>query len=47
MTHAFEQKDAAANVRVNPKGKEHWVKIVATDGTRSSQAVIRFAVSAP
>ena len=47
VTQAFEQKEATADVNVNPKGKEHWVKIIATDGTRSSQAVIRFAVSAP
>jgi hypothetical protein len=39
-TQAFELEADAFDVTINPKGKDHRVKVIATDGTRSSEAVI-------
>lgn len=47
LDQAFEQKDTAFDVRLDPKGKDPWIKIVATDGTRSAEAIIRISVKSP
>jgi hypothetical protein len=47
LDQAFEQKDTALDVRLDPKGKDHWIKIVATDGTRSAEAIVRVSVKSP
>jgi hypothetical protein len=39
-TQAFELETDAFDVTIDPKAKDHRVKVVATDGTRSSEAVI-------
>jgi hypothetical protein len=39
-TQAFELESATFDVTINPKAKDHRVKVVVTDGTRSSEAVI-------
>jgi hypothetical protein len=39
-TQAFELESATFDVTINPKGKDHRVKVLVTDGTRSSEAVI-------
>ncbi len=44
---SFEQKGTAFDLQVDPRGTEHRVKIVVTDGTRSVEAVTRFTPKAP
>jgi hypothetical protein len=39
-TQVFELEADSFDVAIDPKAKEHRVKVVATDGTRSSEAVI-------
>jgi hypothetical protein len=39
-TQAFELESATFDVTIDPKAKDHRVKVVVTDGTRSSEAVI-------
>ncbi|MFL5350439.1 MAG: hypothetical protein ACJ8AT_37180 [Hyalangium sp.] len=40
MTQAFELETNTFDVTIDPKAKDHRVKVVATDGTRSSEAII-------
>jgi hypothetical protein len=40
QTQAFELESTAFDVTIDPSAKEHRVKVVVTDGTRSSEAVI-------
>jgi len=40
LDQSFEQKETAFDVTVDLKGRDHRVKIIATDGTRSAEAVI-------
>jgi hypothetical protein len=46
---SFEQTAASADVILakEPKGKDHRLKVVATDGTRSAEAVIKVVVAGP
>jgi len=39
-TQAFELESATFDVTINPQGKDHQVKVLVTDGTRSNEAVI-------
>ena len=39
-TQAFELEAATFDATLNPKAKDHRVKVISTDGTRSSEAVI-------
>jgi hypothetical protein len=38
----FESQSSAADIPLDPAAKDHAIKIVVTDGTRSSERVIRF-----
>jgi hypothetical protein len=40
QTQAFELERTEFDVTINPQAKDHRVKVVVTDGTRSSEAVI-------
>jgi hypothetical protein len=44
LDQSFEQKGASFELQVDPKGTAHQVKIVATDGTQSVEAVTRFTL---
>ena len=44
---AFEQTITELEVKLDQKTSEHLVKVVATDGTRSAEAIIRLLVQAP
>jgi hypothetical protein len=39
-TQVFEIEGTAFDVEIDPKGKEHQVKVLATDGARSSEVII-------
>ncbi|HVE84599.1 MAG TPA: hypothetical protein VND93_17200, partial [Myxococcales bacterium] len=44
---AFEQPVSELEVALSPKATEHLVKVAATDGTRSSEAIIRLRTAPP
>ncbi len=43
FTQSFEQKETTAIVPINVESDEHLVKVIATDGTHSSESMVKFS----
>ena len=44
LEQAFEQKESSVEVSVDPGSKNHLIKLIATDGARSTEVIIPFIV---
>jgi len=37
----FEQKGMSTNLRLSPRARAHWIKVVVPDGTRSAESIVK------